>query len=59
MPSIGDQITRPRSAVAERIERGDSRAHQRRRVYRCQSLRDQSQCAGGNGHIFGVAAIVG
>src|SRR6266508_1353695 len=54
----GDRLPGPRAAVSKRVEGGDSRAHQRPRVYVRKPFRDQRQRSGGSDHVFGVAAVV-
>src|SRR5204863_282114 len=54
----GDDVTRPGAAVAKRIEGGDARAHQRRRLDGRQPVRDRSQRAGGRDQVVGIAAVV-
>ena len=53
----GDQIARPRAAIAKTIEGGDTRAHERRRIDGRKIIRHQRQRADRGQHVFGVAAI--
>src|SRR5262249_9494439 len=48
----------PGAAVAQRIERGDAGAHQRRRLDRREPIGDRGERAGGRDHVVGVTAVV-
>src|SRR5262249_2791483 len=55
----GDDIARPRAAVAQRIECGDAGAHQWGRIARRQFGGHARDCARGGDQGLAVAAVVG
>src|SRR5436190_12694097 len=54
-----DDVTRHRSAVAERIERRDSGAEQRRGVEGAKLIGDCSECAGRGHDSVGITPVIG
>ncbi len=52
-----DDVARPRTAVSERVERGDARAHERRRIDGCEIRGQQSDRASRSDHVLGISAV--
>ena len=55
----GDGLAHPRAAVAERVERRDARAEERRRVGCADCVGETRDGFVRHDHVFGVAAVVG
>ena len=58
-PEHGDDVARPRAAVAQRVERGQAGAHQRGRLDGRQVGGHQRDRAGGGDQVLAVAAVIG
>src|SRR5260370_30825031 len=54
----GDQISGLRAAIPQRVEGGDSSAHEWRGLLRCQAVRHQGHRLGGHHHVLRITAVM-
>src|SRR6266567_4124897 len=54
----GNQIARLRAAMPQRVEGGDSGAHERRSLLRSEAVRHQGHGLGGRHHVLRIAAVM-